>query len=179
MTFGLRAQEDLPDSSSASEESTPIPEANATAEGLTSTTPVVSTWDFVRMAVILGVVVGAIYLLFFLLRKGAGSKILENDLVRVLGSKSLGANRMIHLVQIGTVVLVVGSADASVSLIAQISDRETLDAIHLEAERNPTTRRTFAETINDLFSSGTERTGNVDATLQFMKRQQERLKRMQ
>ena len=46
----------------------------------------VSTWDFVRMLIILAVVVLVIYLLFWLLRRGAGKKIQENDLIHVLGS---------------------------------------------------------------------------------------------
>ena len=58
------------------DESAPGPEAAPTR-------PLVSTWDFVRMVLVLAAVVGVIYLFFYLLRRGMGPPPAGNDLIRV------------------------------------------------------------------------------------------------
>ena len=96
-------------------------------------TPGVSLWDFVRMFIILAAVVGAIYLLFWVLRRSAGKRVTENDLIRVLGSKNLAGNRALHLVEVGSSVFLVGASEGGVELISQITDKESLDSVRLKA----------------------------------------------
>ena len=67
----------------------------------------VSTWDFVRMLLVLACVIGVIYGLFWLLRRGAGKRVQENDLIKVLGSKTLNGSRSLHLVEVGASVFLV------------------------------------------------------------------------
>ncbi len=95
-------------------------------------TPIISTWDFVRMLLILAVVVGVIYLIFFLLKRGFKRQLPENDLIQVVGSRTLAGNRSIHLVELGKSLFLLGSADGGVSLISEIRDQETLDILRLE-----------------------------------------------
>ena len=70
-----------------------VPSAN----GTTTQPPAaaVSVWDFLRMALILVAVIVVIYLIFWVIRRGVGKKIPENDLIHVLGSKSIASNRSI------------------------------------------------------------------------------------
>jgi flagellar protein FliO/FliZ len=126
--------------------------AGATAQAVQNATPGVSTWDFVRMLIILALVVVAIYLLFWVLRRSAGKKITENDLIRILGSRSLAGNRSLHLVEIGSSMFLVGASDGGVELISQITDKESLDSVRLKAaEEGPAGKRNFQQVLAEIF----------------------------
>jgi flagellar biosynthetic protein FliO len=138
----------------------------------------VSTWDFVRMILVLAAVLGVIYLLFWLLRRGAGNKIQENGLIRVLGSRGLSGSRSLHLVEVGSSVYLVGSSDGGVELIAEITDKESLDSLRLKAaEQTPGGRRTFAQALGEIFRPA-GKPFSIGEGLGFLKGQRERLKKL-
>ncbi len=157
-----------------------IGDETGTAAQASAPQPLVSTWDFVRMVLILAAVVGAIYLFFFLLRRGATPARAESGLIRVLGQRSLTGSRGLYLVEVGTSVFLVGAADAQVSLVAEITDKESLDAVRLAVAQSPErtqVRRTFATLLGSLFSSAGRGLTPHDS-LSFLRRQKDRLKRM-
>lgn len=157
------------------EESLPIaeePEAPASPE---PSGPLVSTWDFVRMLLILAAVVGVIYLLFYLLKRGFRRQLPQNDLIRVLGSRSLAGNRALHLVSMGRSVYLVGAAESGISLIAEIKDQETLDQIRLDTSQ-VLPPQGFAQFFQTLWKGGKSNLGGD--SLDFMKQQRQRLKKM-
>jgi flagellar biogenesis protein FliO len=138
----------------------------------------VSTWDFVRMLLILAGVVVVIYLLFWVLRRGSGRKIQENDLIRVLGSRSLAGNRALHLVEVGGSVYLVGASDGGVGLIAEITEKESLDSVRLKAaEENPAARRNFAQVLTEIFRPA-KKPPTLRDGIGFLKGQRERLKKL-
>jgi flagellar biogenesis protein FliO len=138
----------------------------------------VSIWDFLRMALILVVVIVAIYLLFWLLRRGAGKRVAENDLIHVLGSKSLATNRAIHLVEVGSSIYLVGSSDGGVELIAEITEKESLDSVRLQAaQQPPATRRTFQQILSEIFRPA-KAPFSVGQGLGVLKGQRDRLKKL-
>jgi flagellar biosynthetic protein FliO len=138
----------------------------------------VSTWDFVRMLLILAAVVGVIYLLFWLLRRGSGKKIQENDLIRVLGSRSLAGNRALHLVEVGKSVYLVGASDGGVELISEITDKESLDSVRLKAaEENPSARRNFPQILSEIFRPA-KRSVSLGEGIGLFKGQRERLRKL-
>jgi flagellar biogenesis protein FliO len=115
-------------------------------------TPGVTTWDFLRMLIILAAVVGVIYLIFWLLRRGSGKKIQENDLIKVMGSRGLSGSRALHLVEVGNSVYLVGASDGGVELIAEITDKESLDSLRLKAaEAGPAGKRSFSTILSEIF----------------------------
>ena len=141
-------------------------------------TPGVSTWDFVRMILILACVIGVIYVLFWLLRKGTGRRIQENDLIRVLGSRGLSGSRSLHLVEVGTSIYLVGSSDGGVGLIAEITEKESLDAVRLKAaEQFPAGRRTFQQTLSEIFRPA-KSPFTIGDGIGILKGQRERLKKL-
>jgi flagellar protein FliO/FliZ len=154
------------------------------------TTPVrapgVSGWDYVRMLLILALVVGLIYGVFWLLRRGQRLKTPENEMIRVLGSRGLGGNRALHLVEVGRSVYLVGAADNSVNLVAEVRDQETIDALRVQAaEEGGKVRRSFAATLARVFSppKGPDRGGSGGAAglgegADFLRRNRERLRRL-
>ena len=130
------------------------------------------------MLIILAAVVGVIYLIFWLLRRGSGKKIQENNLIHVLGSRSLAGNRALHLVEVGTSVYLVGASDGGVELIAEITDKESLDSVHLKAaEQNPGGRRTFPQILSEIFRPG-EEANSLGEGIGLFKGQRERLRKL-
>ncbi len=169
----------LPDESlmpiGGGEETIPLPE---TARG-----SLFSFWDFIRMLLIFAAVIGVIYLLYKLLRKAGAPKIGETRLLKVLSSQSLGGNRSLHLVEVGNAVYLVGAGESAVSLVAEITEKETLDNIRLQAsvETGVGGRRSFADLMGGMFGRGggkTASTGLHPLSTEFLKKQRERLKKM-
>ena len=110
-----------------------------------------STWDFVRMVLVLAAVVAAIYLILLFIRRSTAGRVRENDLITLLGSRALGGGRNLHLVQVGTGYYVVGAADEAVSLIAQITDPESIDTLKLELSTATVAgRRSFSDVLGEV-----------------------------
>ncbi len=131
-----------------------------------------SYWDLVRMVLVLGVVVGLIYLVFYLLRRAGNGRYAQSDLIRVVGSQPLPGNRAIYLIQVGPQVFMVGAGSESVTLLGEITDRETVDAVALAAGESAGAGRSFAEAFSSLIQGGQE------SSLDLMRRQRERLERL-
>lgn len=140
-------------------------------------------WDFARMALILGAVLGAVYLVFFLLKRAGGRSMQSTDLIRVLGAQSLPGNRAVYLVSVGRQVFLVGGADHAVTLISEIDDKETVDEILLNARNQEEDRpRSFGDVVAGFFANRAGAAGNggrgIDEPLGFLRSQRERLKKL-
>jgi flagellar biogenesis protein FliO len=148
------------------------------APAVAQATAGVTTWDFLRMILILAVVVVVIYLVFWLVRKGSGRKVPENDLIKVLGSRGLAGNRAMHLVEVGSSIFLVGSSDGGVGLIAEITDKESIDTLRLQsAESGAGGKRTFQQILAEIFRPG-RRTLSVGEGIGLLKGQRDRLKKL-
>ena len=145
----------------------------------TTQAPVISTWDFVKMLLVLGGVVGLIYFLFVLLKRGARNRYPENQLIRMLDYQSLSGSRALHLVEVGNSIFLVGSAENGVSLISEITDKEGLDTIHLELSQKPAPqRRNFSDMLINLFKSAGDKRISMFDSINFMKQQKDRLRKL-
>ncbi len=142
----------------------------------------VGVWDFVQMILVLALVVGAIYLLFYFIKKAGASKLPDNNLINLLSTRSLQQNRSLHLVEVGKEIFLVGSSEGGVALVARIEDKESLDEIRLKAsERGPYLgkRGTFREVFAGMFGGGGFHFGgSIAETMGFMRRQRDRLKKL-
>ena len=99
------------------------------------TVPAPGLGDFLRMILFLGLVIAAIYLFFYFLKRLSGRTAAESGLIRLLGSRSLKGEASVHLVEIGNQTFLVGSGSAN--LISEITDKETLDGPKLELAAAP------------------------------------------
>lgn len=130
-------------------------------------------WDLLRMLLVLACVIGVIYLVFYLLKRSGKGRLGATDSIRVLGTQNLPGNRAMYLIEVGSQVFLVGSGGDSVSLISEITDRETVDSLILGAgEAATTTRRGFGELISGVLG------GAQGSSLDFMRRQREKLHRL-
>jgi flagellar protein FliO/FliZ len=130
-------------------------------------------WDLLRMIVVLAAVIGLVYGVFYLLKRGGRGKIVQNDAIRLLGAQSLPGNRSMYLVEVGSQVFLIGAGGDSVNLISEITDKETVDAMILRgADNSANGRKSFGELITGMFKGGSSQ------SVGFMREQRERLARL-
>ncbi len=130
-----------------------------------------------RMVLVLGLVLAAIYGLYALLRRNARPRAREDAYLRVLASAQLSPGRFLHVASLGDRAWLVGSTDASMSLIAEIEDKELVDTLELKAQASPEAPRadfsTFLSTWLKPKTGGKPRSGTPD----FFSRQRDRLRK--
>ena len=160
-------------------DTTPLPEAGRSDGGVPA--GVVSTGDFVRMVVVLAAVLGAIYLLFRFIRRAAAAGRRGNGaLIAVLGSRSLGGNRSLHLIRAGRGFYLVGAADQAVNLVAEITDPDSLELLAAQpAGSGAAPRNRFADLLAEAgigTAGGARPAAPGDAA--FLRRQRDRVRRL-
>ncbi|HKJ85317.1 MAG TPA: flagellar biosynthetic protein FliO [Spirochaetia bacterium] len=132
-----------------------------------------SFWDLVRMVLVLGSVVGIIYGVFFLLKRAGNGKFVQSDLIKVVGSQNLPGNRAIYLVQVGTQIFMVGAGGESITLLGEITDKETVDTMILASGASESAQaRSFGDILSSLVKGG------QGPSLDLMRQQRERLQRL-
>ena len=165
-TAGTGAVVDRPDESTMviGEPSGTAPSATVAPFGL---------WDLLRMVLVLAAVVGAIYLIFYLLKRAGRAKVGDSRAITVVGSQPLPGNRALYLVKVGSQLFLVGSGGDAVGLISEITDKESVDALLLRAaELGETPRRSFGELIAGMLR------GTQGGSLEFIRNQREKLQRL-
>lgn len=138
-----------------------------------------SLWPYIlRMVLVLGLVLAAIYGLYALLKRSSKPASREDNYLRVLASAQLSAGRYLHVASLGDRAWLVGSTDSSMNLIAEISDKELIDTLELKAQAAPEApRRDFSTLLSAwLKPKASSKTGGPVAT-DFFSRQKDRLKK--
>jgi len=137
-------------------------------------------WDIIRMVIILGCVIAAIYGIFYIIKKAGGPRFQNNDLIQIHASQALSSNTSVHLVEVGRELFLVGSAENSVQLISPLQDKESADEIRLKLARTvPVSKRSFQEVLSGLFRGNTvPEMDDYKHPEDFLGKQRERLKNM-
>jgi flagellar protein FliO/FliZ len=134
-----------------------------------------STLDsFLRMLLVLALILAAVYGVFRLIRRLSSSNAAGESPIKILATAPLGQNRSLHVVSLGSKAWLVGSAESSVSLIAEIEDKETMDTMALQASTAPRAKG-FAETLASLLPGKARR--GPDRGAGYLARQRERLRK--
>lgn len=151
--------------------------ADAPPPGTVSATSSIGPY-FLRMMLVLGLVIAAIYGLYALLRRSSRPKAADDSYLRVLAATSLAAGRSLHVVSLGDKAWLVGSTDTSVALISEIQDKELIDALALRAAEAPQTpRKDFASMLTELLGRKAVKKTTVPDPGDFFSRQKDRLKK--
>jgi flagellar protein FliO/FliZ len=150
-TPGVSAQEE-PVSSEAAEAGTPdtpepadaaaatVAERNAVAErefslgegGPANQGNPASVWNILRILLTLAVVAVAIYGMVFFIKRAVRGNTSKDPFLKILASTQLGVNRHAYVLSVGTQAWLVGSAENGVNLIAEIGDKDILNAMFLD-----------------------------------------------
>jgi flagellar biosynthetic protein FliP len=95
----------------------------------------VSFFTILRMILVLTLAAAAVYGIVFFLKRISKIPEQRDSYLKVLAGVHLGYNRFIHVVSVGDRAWVVGASEGGVSLISEIVDKETIDAILLDISR--------------------------------------------
>lgn len=137
---------------------------------------------FLRMIFVLALVLVAIWLVFRFMKKAARPKGSSESAIKVLASTSMGQGKAVHLVGLGGKAWLLGASESSVSLIAEIDDKELLDQLSLEAAtQSAHPKADFSSILGSLMGKGTKRNPGRGAMDEldpdFLARQRDRLKK--
>lgn len=142
----------------------------------------VNAWSFVQMIIILALVAAAIYGVSVLIKKYNRNSSSDSPKLRVLASAGLGPGRAVHVIQAGAQAFLIGAADQSISLLSELSDKEYVDQLVLEAQTKPQAAKAdFASLLAGLLDpSGKRRRPGASSpdSLDFLGKQRDRLKKL-
>jgi flagellar protein FliO/FliZ len=139
---------------------------------------------FLRMVLVLALVLAAIYAIYRLMKRASRPKTADDPAIKVLASTSLGQGKALHVVSLGSKAYLVGATDSSVSLVAEVEDKELLDALALQAAMSPAapkagSARDFGELLAGIMGGRGRRAGSKQARRDgdFLAGQRERLRK--
>ena len=116
-----------------------------------------------RVIIVLSLVVACIYAVFHFMKKSVnptGST--EDDYLKKVASLSVAPGKAVHVVTINHHAYVIGTAENSISLIAELNDDELVDAMNVNAEKKPQTeRKDFASMLQSRLGHFHDRLGKL------------------
>ena len=92
---------------------------------------------FLRMVFVLALVLAAIYGVYRLMKRASRPKAVDDNAVRVLATTSLGPGKALHIVALDSKAYLIGATDTSISLVAEVADKDFIDRLGLEAALAP------------------------------------------
>jgi len=115
-----------------------------------------------RTVAVLAVIIIAIYLVFRFLLKSRKRVVSDTEMIKVLATYPISANRLIKVVDIAGKILVLGVTDSNINLITEVEDKEISDRIKLLSSKEGPGRGTFREQFVKLLGGrGGSRTGEA------------------
>ena len=179
LSLPLMAQETVPaeDETKLSVD-TKTTAVNTQTPALNESLTTFSVWDVVRMVLVLGGVLGVIYLLFYLLKKMGHQVKDAGNIINVIATKNLTTNSAVHLIKIGGQIFLIGAGDGNVRLLSEITDKETLDQLTLENSAAVTQNHSFSDVIRGALKGGGILKDIDKERNTFLKQQKNRLKNM-
>lgn len=141
-----------------------------------------TTWDFIKVILILVAVILVVYAVFYALRKAGGSKYQSDEMIRLLGSRSLTQNGSVHLIEVGAKYYLLGCGEGSVTHLADIDDKETVDELMLKKPPESRGKKSFTDFFNFKIGKNNAELNDLPEKIRnnnkFMHDQAERLKKM-
>ena len=144
----------------------------------------VSTFKlFARMILVLAAVVACIYAVLWLFKRSMRTQESDDPFLRLVSSVPLGAGKSAQIITLVDRAYIVGVAENSVNLIAEVTDKELIDAMNLYSDEHKNVRkpRSFADILDIFMPGGPRDKGGVFGSSQnkladMLERQRERIK---
>ena len=143
----------------------------------------VGPWEFVKMFVILALVIGMILGFVWFMRKLSGQGPKADSPIKVLHSHTLSGSRTLQVVKVGEEILLLGTGDAGVTLLKDLTGTEAADTLRLTASQGKTVARNgFGDLLGALMGVKPKIRPDVgqpaENSSDFLKKQRERLKKL-
>lgn len=149
-------------------------------------------WTLVRIVLILLIVCAGIYGTVYILKKSTKTNVANDPYLKNIATLMLSTNKSVRVISIGSQAFLVGVTDQAISLISEIEDKELIDAMNLEADRNASVPSgSFVSILTSLLpkkvrpviqtpeapsvSNRTQDSTSALATSDFLRKQRERI----
>lgn len=133
-----------------------------------------STWDtvglFVRMILVLILVIACIYFIVWLLRRSMRPGVQNDPYLKKTASITLSPGKTVQVVTLQDKAYLLGVSDSSITLISEITDKELIDTMNLNA---PAAGGKKTADFSSLLSS---LTGSAKRTGGFLKSRRQKLR---
>ncbi|MBQ1198076.1 MAG: flagellar biosynthetic protein FliO [Spirochaetaceae bacterium] len=94
-----------------------------------------TAWLFVRMILVLLVVIGCIYAVFYFVKKTTNPTNETDAFLKKVASITLSPGKSVQVVTLLNHCYILGVSDSSVQLISELDDKDLIDAMNLEADK--------------------------------------------
>ena len=142
-------------------------------------------WFFVRTILVLLLVLALIWGFFMFLKKISGTTTSSDPYLKKVASLTLSSGKFVHVITLNSRAYLVGVADNSVNLIAEIDDKELVDAMNLNAPQGADDKRPmdfssilgkFVNTNGQKYTSATRKgTFSTSSAVELLQNQRSRL----
>ena len=142
-------------------------------------------WFFVRTILVLLLVLALIWGFFMFLKKISGTTTSSDPYLKKVASLTLSPGKFVHVITLNSRAYLVGVADNSVNLIAEIDDKELVDAMNLNAPQGADDKRPmdfssilgkFVNTNGQNYTSATRKgTFSTSSAVELLQNQRSRL----
>ncbi len=144
----------------------------------------VSTFKlFARMILVLAAVVACIYAVLWLFKRSMRTQESDDPFLRLVSSVPLGTGKSAQIITLVDRAYIVGVSESSVNLIAEVTDKELIDAMNLYSDEHKNVKkpRSFADILDIFMPGGPRDKGGVFGSSQnklsdMLERQRERIK---
>ena len=92
-------------------------------------------WLFVRMILVLLVVVGCIYAVFYFVKKSTNPTNENDPFLKKVASITLSPGKSVQVITLQNHCYILGVSDSNVQLISELDDKDLIDAMNLEADK--------------------------------------------
>jgi flagellar protein FliO/FliZ len=135
--------------------------------------------NLIRIVFVLALLAAAAYGVVYFIKQSKKNPLNENPHLKVLASVPINARTQAAVVAVGEKAYLVGAGDAGVSLIAEVTSKETIDALLLDYARSGAAVRAGSLSFKSLLRLfGMRMNDNANGGGHDLHTQRERMKRL-
>ena len=128
-----------------------------------------------QLILALAVVCALIYGVLYFIRRSKRFTAADDPFLKNVASLSLAPNKTVYAVTLIDKAYLIGASDASLSLIAEITDKELIDAMNLHAAQTAGPKQNFSSFLHTFFPAAKPKEAEANLFDSFLTKQRERL----
>ena len=128
-----------------------------------------------QLIISLAVVCVLIYGVLYFIRRSKQFSAADDPFLKNVANLPLAPNKTLYIVTLIDKAYLIGASDASLSLIAEITDKELIDAMNLHAAQTPGPKQNFSSLLHTFFPAAKPKETDANPFDSFLAKQRGRL----
>ena len=122
-----------------------------------------AVWPFIKMFLILAVLVAAIYGVIYFIKRNVNKTVDEDQYLRRVAFLNLAPGKSVEVITLLEHAYIVGVSDAGINLISEVDDKELVEAMNLNSDKNRkvTKPKNFREELERIFPGVSRNNENI------------------